>query len=89
MQRIFRTVLFHFLCIIIFSLGYFYFKHDFHNNIKEDFTFLDYLYLSTTIQAGVGMSDMYPTSFYSKFLMIIQQIIMIMTQVFTLYVFTL
>ena len=88
MKIVIRTVLFHFLCIIIFSLVYFRFKDDFQHNIKEDFTFLDYFYLSTTIQAGVGMSDMYPSSVYSKIIMIIQQIIMIMTHVFTIYVFT-
>lgn len=89
MKIVIRTVLFHFLCIIIFSLVYFRFKRDFQNNIKKDYTFLDYFYLSTTIQAGVGMSDMYPNSVYSKIIMIIQQIIMIMTHVFTIYVFTL
>ena len=50
---------------------------------------LDYLFLSTTIQAGVGMSDIYPISIYGKLLMICQQLIMIMTHVFTLYVFNL
>ena len=50
---------------------------------------LDYLFLSTTIQAGVGMSDIYPISFYGKLLMISQQLIMIMTHVFTLYIFNL
>ncbi len=89
MKIVIRTVLFHFLCIIFFSLVYFYFKGDFQNNMKEEFSFLDYFYLSTTIQAGVGMSNMYPISVYSKIIMIIQQIIMIMAHVLTFYIFTL
>jgi hypothetical protein len=90
MKIVIRTVLFHILCIIIFALFYFYFKDDFqHQQTNEEFTFLDYLYLSTTIQAGVGMSDMYPISVYGKIIMIIQQIAMIMTHVFTIYIFTL
>ena len=41
------------------------------------------------IQAGVGISSIYPIYSYGKIIMIIQQFIMIMTHVFTLYVFTL
>jgi hypothetical protein len=50
---------------------------------------IDYLLLSTTIQAGVGVSDIYPISYYGKVVMIIQQLVMICTHVFTIYVFTL
>jgi len=89
MKIFIRTVLFHILCILIFSLLYFYFKDNFKHNMKESFTFLDYFLLSTTIQAGVGMSHLYPISVYGKIIMIIQQIAMIMTNVFTIYLFTL
>jgi hypothetical protein len=50
---------------------------------------IDYLLLSTTIQAGVGISDLYPLSYYSKIAIIIQQILMLFTHVITLYIFTL
>lgn len=89
MKIVIRTVLFHILCILIFALLYFYFKDNFQHNMKEDFTILDYFLLSTTIQSGVGMSEIYPISFYGKIIMIIQQIAMIMTNVFTIYLFTL
>ena len=84
------SILFHFLCIFIFALFYYYFKDHFHREQKnEEFTILDYFLLSTTIQAGVGISDIYPISFYGKVIMILQQILMIMTHVVTLYIFNL
>lgn len=88
MKIVIRTVFFHILCIIIFALFYYYFRDDFKTQVKEDFTVLDYLFLSTTIQSGVGLSNIYPISFYGKLIMIIQQLIMIMTNVFTIYIFT-
>jgi hypothetical protein len=89
MKLVIKTVLFHILCILLFASFYYYFKDHFKHKIKEEFTFLDYFFLSTTIQAGVGISDIYPISFYGKIIMIIQQFIMIMTNVFTLYIFNL
>lgn len=56
---------------------------------KKYSTFTDFLLLSTTIQAGVGISDLFPISFYGKIAVILQQFILIMTHVITLYVFTL
>ena len=50
---------------------------------------MDFFLLSTTIQAGVGISDLYPITFYSKIVMIIQQFLVISAHVFTLYIFTL
>jgi len=83
-----RTVLFHILCILVFALFYFYFQDQFQHQFKDKFDFLDYLLLSTTIQAGVGISDIYPISVYAKLIMIIQQVTLIMTHVFTIYIFT-
>jgi hypothetical protein len=88
MKIVIRTVFFHILCIIIFGLLYYYFRDDFKTHVKEEFTLLDYLFLSTTIQASVGLTDIYPIAFYGKLIMIIQQLVMIMTHVFTIYFFT-
>jgi hypothetical protein len=90
MKIVIRTVFFHFLCILVFAIFYYNFKDQFQHNFKnEDFTLFDYILLSTTIQAGVGISDIYPISIFAKLLMITQQLIMIMTHVFTLYIFNL
>jgi len=89
MKIVIRTVVFHMLCILIFAGFYYYLKDHFQRQIDEKFTVLDYILLSTTIQAGVGISDIYPISFYGKIVMIVQQILMIFTHVFTLYIFNL
>ena len=87
MKIVIRTVLFHFLCIIFFGIVYLYLKDDFTQKKDVKLGLTDYLLLSTTIQAGVGISDIYPTSFYGKITMIIQQFLLISTHVFTIYMF--
>ena len=52
-----RTVLFHILCIFIFAFLYYYFRDDFKTEVKEQFTMLDYIFLSTTIQSGVNLES--------------------------------
>jgi len=100
MKIVFRTLAFHIICIFVFSLLYFTFANDFesldsnfsnedNNGKKTNPSFLDFLLISTTIQAGVGISEFYPSSSFTKIIMIFQQLIMISTHVFTLYIFTL
>jgi len=89
MKLFIKTVIFHFICILIFAFFYYNLKDKFQSQQKQEITTLDYLLLRTTIQAGVGFTDIYPITFYSKLLIIIQQMILIMTHVFTVYIFTL
>lgn len=90
MKLAIRALFFHIVCIITFSLLYFYFSEDFEDgNGNKYSSMFDYFLLSTTIQAGVGKSDLTPITFYSKLVMIIQQLLMISTYIFTLYIFTL
>jgi hypothetical protein len=90
MKVVIRTVLFHFLCIIVFSIIYYNIQSQLQGTLKhERKSILDYIFLSTTIQASVGMSDIYPITNIGKIVMILQQLIMIMTHVFTIYVFNL
>lgn len=56
---------------------------------KDKKSFVDYILLSTTIQAGVGISQLYPLSLYSKITLITQQLFMLFTHIITLYIFTL
>jgi len=93
MKIVIRTVLFHILCIIFFALIYSYLSEHFQStnrekNIKYN-NFIDFLLLSTTIQAGVGISELYPVSFYSKIVLMIQEVLLILTHLITLYIFTL
>lgn len=94
MKLVIRTFIFHLLCIIIFALIYLYLSDHFDTNTEENknrryTTITDFILLSVTIQAGVGISDLFPISFYSKIALIIQQMILILTHVITLYIFTL
>ena len=101
MKIVFRTVAFHVICILVFALIYSTFSDGFKsvdyelynrsrnsNRNNEEMHFLDFLLLSTTIQAGVGISEYFPSAPFTKITMIIQQIIMISTHVFTLYILT-
>jgi len=95
MKYVFRTVFFQFLCILLFGLIYLSFSDHFVRDVNftvnklKSPEVLDCLFLSTTIQAGVGYSDLYPITDIAKVIMIIQQFIMISTNVFLLYFFTL
>jgi hypothetical protein len=88
MKIVIRTVFFHFLCVAGFGMIYFYLKDDFSETQDDNLQIIDCLLLSTTIQTGVGVSDLYPTSFYGKLTMIIQQLLMLCTHIFTLYILT-
>ena len=90
MKFLFRSILFHFICILIFTLLYNTFSFSFDNtNNSNRSTILDFLLLSTTIQAGVGISGFYPINATGKLLMTLQQMLMLSNNVFTLYLFTL
>ena len=89
MKLVIRTVFFHFLCIIIFGLIYWNYSNEFIVKKNQQIELIDFLFVSTTIQAGVGLSDIAPGSDILKIIMILQQFIMISTNVFLLYIFTL
>jgi hypothetical protein len=88
MKLVIRTVLFHIICITVFSFVYFYLKEDFHSNTIEHISVLDVIVLSTTIQSTVGLTNIRPMSPATKLAITAQQIVMIMVNVFTVYIFT-
>ncbi len=98
MKRVAHTLLLHVFFIILFAFLYHYSSTHFNNNKQSKFkhyigesnldSIVDFLLFSTTIQSGVGLSDMLPISIYGKILNITQQLIMMSITVLTLYVFT-
>jgi heme A synthase len=89
MKHVVRIVVFHIICIIIFSFLYYNFTTEFDNEIsKKNATLLDFILLATTIQVSVGITEIYPKTNITKILVILQQLIMISTNVFTIYFFT-
>ena len=87
MRRVVKTLAIHLFCILFFAFLYHYFSIHF-DNYKRDSTIIDFFLFSTTIQAGVGISDILPISVYGKLCMILQQLLMISISVITIYVFT-
>lgn len=88
MKLVYRTAIYHFVCILFFAFLYFIILDEFSLDKNKNYTFLDYFSLSTTIQCGVGFSDMFPTTTIGKILVISQQFIMIVSHIITLYFFT-
>lgn len=91
MKLVLRTIIFHFICILIFAVVYYNLAESFADTspTHDNKTFLDYILLSVTIQAGVGFAFLDPVTVYAKLAIILQQIIMISTNVLTIYIFTL
>ena len=95
MKKVLKTLAIHLFCIIFFAFFYYYFSIHFDNNkLKHKYdskleTLIDFFLFSTTIQAGVGLNELSPTSTYGKMVIILQQLIMISINVITIYVFTL
>jgi hypothetical protein len=91
-RLIIRTILFHIICIISFSLIYFSLDDSFVPiNTNQNYTlrteFIDFLSLSVAIQASLGLTFLQPINMYSKVAMLAQQILLISTHVITLFIF--
>lgn len=88
MKILIRTLVFHFVCILMFSLLYLNISGDMASEDSSPVNFLDCLLLSTTIQAGVGFTNLSVSSSLGKLIMMLQQLLLISTHAFTLYIFT-
>ena len=93
MKQVFRGAVFNILCIIVFGFIYWYYKDHFTKSQNtEHFTYgdpVDYFFLSTNIQSSVGYPSLTPITDFSKLLLMIQQVLMITSNIFLLYVLTL
>jgi hypothetical protein len=101
MIRVVKTLSAHLFFILLFAVFYSYFSTHFNNNhhrfnkinnynseSKMKLSIVDFFLFSTTIQTGVGLTDILPISVYGKIFMIIQQLIMISINVITIFIFT-
>jgi hypothetical protein len=86
MKIIFATIFFNFLCIFFFGMIYIYLKNEFINNNNFDIKLIDIMMFSTTVQSGVGLTNLFPKSFNAKLVTIIQQLTMICSYVIILYI---
>ena len=96
LKDIYKPVVFHFLIILVFSLIYYglgntYFAHDLTDKGDQSgrrIEYLDSLYFTSSIQAGVGLSSIHPLKNESKSIVCIQLFLMITTNVILLFAFT-
>jgi hypothetical protein len=65
---------------------YIYLKNEFINNTNNDIKLIDIIMFTTTVQAGVGITNLLPNSFNSKLVTIIQELTMICSYVIILYI---
>lgn len=92
MKLVFRTAVLHICFIILFSILYLLYREDFRPQRNADLdykSYINFLNLSVTIQSGVGLTDLIPITEISKFIVMIQQLLLIFTHILTLYIFTL
>ena len=89
MKLVLRTFFFHLLCIFVFSHIYSGLAENFSTANDKPKKYIDFLLLSTTLQASVGATNLQPMTDVPKMIMIFQQMIMLFTNVITLYFFTL
>lgn len=82
------------ICIIfIFSLFYFFLKHQFMvdernpDNPTPSISYYDCLLLSSTVQAGVGITTIFPNTNSTKLILTIQQWISILTGLYVVLTF--
>lgn len=86
-----KLMIFHFVCIIMFTLIYAalpinsFDSPDAQN--KMPITLFDMFYMTTTIQAGVGLPSLLPSSILAKSIICVQQMVMISTNVLILHLF--
>jgi hypothetical protein len=94
MKIVIRTVIFNCLSILLFGLVYFFLESHFvrdkiytiNKNNKPEI--IDCFFLATTIQSGVGYTDLYPITNTAKTILMLQQFVMISTNILLLYVLT-
>jgi len=91
MQLVVRTIIFHIICIVLFTAIYYLYRSQFlhlHKDRKYE-SIYDFLLLSISLQGSVGFSDVMPVSSLCKLLVSLQIIIMMSTHLITIYFFTL
>lgn len=93
MKVLLYGVLFHISCLVIFTYVYFSLYETSFENIIEgkrehvhiNTKLMDCFYFATTVEAGVGLTSLQPTTNLAKFLVCVQQILMIIANIFILY----
>lgn len=87
MRFIINSIGFHVLMLLLFTIIYYNLPHGHlvNQNSEQNVQLLDLFNLSTTIQAGVGMSSIIPTTALAQSIIIFQQLMLIVGNVSILH----
>jgi hypothetical protein len=89
MKLIYAGVLLNLFLVILFGLIYWNFGDEFTADVDKNKVVVgnlfDFFYLSITIQSGVGYFGLIPISDLGKFLLMIQQVCMIVSNIIVVY----
>lgn len=84
-----EVIFIQFSFIVLFSFIYYVALEQFTSNVPNyELDYLDCISLSTTIQAGIGLTNMTPKTHTSIILTTTQQIVVIITSIFIVFNFT-
>lgn len=87
--RFIQAIVIQFSLIFLFSLIYYSIINDFKSVITtKEKEYVDCLLLSSTIQAGIGISNILPQTSISIFATILQQLMTIISALFIVFTFT-
>ena len=89
MEHVLASFFFHVFFAIIFSLIYYWIgvsNFQFSADNYRQPTYTDFLSFSTSIQAGVGISNLNPNTELCNIILTIQQFLLIATNVFLVYI---
>ena len=89
MKLVIRAFLANIFFIMLFTFFYWYLQDHYTLQTRGPIEFIDVLFLSTTVQAGVGYEGLHPVTPLAKMMLIFQQWCMISLNIFILYFFTL
>jgi hypothetical protein len=95
MKAVIQTVTFQLICVLVFGYIYWLYIDDFvpasisnTKNSQKKGNLIDCFYTSITVQAGVGYNVLDPITDRAKIILMIQQFIMICSNVLILYLFS-
>ena len=93
MKYVFRGAIFNLLCVIVFAIIYYLIRKEMIINkemsVYSEPRFTDSLFLATTVQAGIGYALVIPRTDIAKYILMIQQFLMIFTNLMLFYFITL
>ena len=85
----FDVILIQFSLILVFSLIYYSLLAHFTSSVKIDkLDYIDCLSLSTTIQAGIGLTSMHPQTHITILVTTLHQMVMILSSIYIVFNFT-